>query len=558
MGGVARRMNKKRIIITLATLSVAVLILIIILLSRSEPTGTLELRAANSTPDNADVTVQVKTEEEAQTLTLRPGQTTEIQIKTGTVQVTGSAGTLKAVDIVEIEDSSTTELTTPVGENRAIEQIGANAKICPALVGDRVYSYNCQGAGVVVRHASTGDTALFGGQSFSSLKPVKDGLIGFFANDTSVLQYLDLTNESINEVQLPDNIQAILSGELPFITTTDNPDSSRFALMFTQANKVYLLDDLSDQQPAELEIGAGVSLSGDGRATTFSFEGDGLVIYAGNVADSHDGTDNTGHSKHSPELPSYLFEYDLAGKLVNTINLPEEFTAQGMYKLIDGYYVAEWANAFNFYHYRDGRLSLIYNLFGVANWAVSHGKAYIQEGGTLYEFAPTENGLFSLHGLFSSPDLRVSRVFATIKGVVFTGFAGTSTNAPLNVYQLLDTKAEPGAAPAGIVQRNITYTGLDDLLQYGITAAQLEALRTVFGEYLVSNDSPAGQITISDIRPVPHDRFSSSTTDTVNFNATIGNQTVRAKMEYSNLTNIRLFLHNPSNNEQLYDSGQNE
>lgn len=551
-------MNRKRLIPVILILTTAIIFLIVLLMSRGDSYGTLELRAIDDTPDNSDITAQIISHEnqEEQTVTLRPGETKTLQIKTGTVQINGSAGNLKAVDVVKIEKSTTVHLTTPTSENRALKQIGSNARICPVVIGESVYSYNCQGNGIVSRNAPGDSMALFGGQSFSSLQPVKDSLVGFYANNTSELIYLDLANENVHAISLPDNVQDLLAREnIPQIVTSEDPASSRFALVLNESGAVYLFSDLSGDNPVEIKPGSDVKLGENQRSSSSSFSGDRFILYAGNFSDVYDGLPTFSSPEDTPQLPSYVFEYDFSGELVNTIKLPRGFSALGIYKLASNYYVSDHPDEFNFYYLRDGRLERVYNLFGVADWIVFQNNAYIQEGGTLYRFTPAENGLFGLHGLFSSPDLRVSRIFASSKGILLTAFAGDSANAQLNIYQLLDEAASPGVRPPGTVPSNISYENLDLLLNYGITTTQVQELKKAFGRYLESANSNANRVSIDAIQVVPRDRSSPSRQNTINFRAMIGQDNLRAKIEYSNLTDIRLFLYDESSDRQVYDSG---
>ena len=56
------------------------------------------------------------------------------------------------------------------------------------------------------------------------------------------------------------------------------------------------------------------------------------------------------------------------------------------------------------------------------------------------------------------------------------------------------------------------------------------------------------------ISPVPHDSNSSSTSDSINFNLKIDTKTYSAKIDYSSLTILRLYLYDSQNGGLVLDS----
>lgn len=95
-----------------------------------------------------------------------------------------------------------------------------------------------------------------------------------------------------------------------------------------------------------------------------------------------------------------------------------------------------------------------------------------------------------------------------------------------------------------------TFNGLGDLANYGVTTDQLTDLQIAFTNY----NSSAQNVTLTNIQPVPHNSESASTSDSINFNAAVDTQHLKAKIVYSSLTVARLYLYNQSG-RQVFDSG---
>ena len=104
---------------------------------------------------------------------------------------------------------------------------------------------------------------------------------------------------------------------------------------------------------------------------------------------------------------------------------------------------------------------------------------------------------------------------------------------------------------------SITYIGFNTLLTDGLSIGQTGDLQQAIFQYSQSISAKFSQVTIPDnsVQPVPHDPNSSSMTDTINCNLQIGATTYPAKIEYSGLNSLELFLYNAQTNAQIYDSG---
>lgn len=102
---------------------------------------------------------------------------------------------------------------------------------------------------------------------------------------------------------------------------------------------------------------------------------------------------------------------------------------------------------------------------------------------------------------------------------------------------------------------NVSYSGLDDLLDYGITSAQEIDLEQAVAKFDPSVQSVS--VNVSSISAVPHDPNSTSDSDSINFTVTIGDTkytTYTASVSYSDLTILELYLYNTKTGSLIYDS----
>lgn len=540
-------------------LGVAVLVALILLMVFRSVTGsgTIEISAPAKTPDNKEVIVEVQSQgdqEPMQSFKLRPGESRGVRVKNGFYRVNGSVGNLKSVDVVRVKGASTTTLETPTGEQRAVKQLASNAIYCPAIFGDKPYSYICNGEGAILKHDSVlgvGDAFMFDAATFNNLEQVKNGLLGYYSvKNPDQLLYIEPHNASIQPVSLPAAVQQKIKLERPVIISQKEVGSSRFLLVFSDTNHIYLFQDVTDKNPKEIKLDKGLKLSDRSRGYSITFEGGRIVIYAGANEEAGEGT--VGAEVKAADVPIYLFEYDTAGKQVLSTELPRGMEVNSFHKLTHNFYAVQRPFGVDFYHHKDNEFSLVYTLQEVSNWAIHRGKLFVQAGGTLYEFVPREGGEFSLQSRFTSSDFSVSELYTSPRGLLFTAFAGNDENSPLNIYELLDTKQE-GNKPA--LRTQPSFQGLDPMLYYGLTEEQLNNLKAAFQAYADSSNITLTGVSATNVAVVPRNPDVDNPVDVITFEANVNDvKFLKAKIEYSDLTSIRLYLFDKMTGAQIFDS----
>jgi hypothetical protein len=100
--------------------------------------------------------------------------------------------------------------------------------------------------------------------------------------------------------------------------------------------------------------------------------------------------------------------------------------------------------------------------------------------------------------------------------------------------------------------------GLSHLLGYGLTSTQLTSLKYAFTAYNKTLNPKIKEVSIgrSSIELTPHDRYSSSTSDSMTFQVIIDSKTTyNAKLEFFDLTTIHLYL-TTTTGATVFDSGE--
>ncbi|HSW85256.1 MAG TPA: Ig-like domain-containing protein [Candidatus Saccharimonadales bacterium] len=102
-------------------------------------------------------------------------------------------------------------------------------------------------------------------------------------------------------------------------------------------------------------------------------------------------------------------------------------------------------------------------------------------------------------------------------------------------------------------QGDVQYVGFSDLTNYGVASDQVANIEQF--AYTFAPHAHTISIDPSSIMPVPHNRNSSSTSDTVNFLMDVDSTAYKAKIVYSNLNSeVRLYLFDSNTGGQVFDS----
>jgi flagellar basal body-associated protein FliL len=147
--------------------------------------------------------------------------------------------------------------------------------------------------------------------------------------------------------------------------------------------------------------------------------------------------------------------------------------------------------------------------------------------------------LLSSHkGNNKTPNLDSGRYYDAKSGQTVSNPAG---KAP-------DTYGTPSDQPI--------YLGISSFIDSGLSDDQLTRLKYAFYNYSIQNKKNIKEVSIdiNSIKPGPHNP-NTNAPFTINFNVTFDRKaTYRAKVEYSGLEDIRLFLYDQKTNAQIYDS----
>lgn len=442
-------MRKKYLII--GGLITGILLLLLLLVNVTQ-NGGLEITAPE-TPNNANVEVTVTFEKGGtQTFTVAPKSTRTVNIKTGTHRIDSKVGDVKAVDIVKVEASKTAKLTLRFATQMVAQKVGTDAEYCPQVVDNTVYSYNCQGDGFIYRHPSADarKIPIMDSQYFGYIKPYSSGFLGFpimqpsdMSQKDLRLNFIDMKTQKMTQVQLPSAIPLDnLANNVNIITSSDQ-SKTFFALVVRDQNKIYLFDNVSDQNPVAFSMPTDKKIVGDNNSTSFTFSGDTLVAYIGKIVngEEHDGQEDDGAEGVGTETAPLnadgkIFEYDQQGKLTKTISVPNDFWGDTVTRLTDKYYAASNIRGNIVYFLRDNRLEPIYNISDGISTLTAKGQLYMVVDNGIFAFTPQENGLFSLQNVYNTADIRVSALYDSTGPVLFTAYDSDAADAKLDIFTL--------------------------------------------------------------------------------------------------------------------------
>lgn len=448
-------MRRSRYII-IAIILIIVLVGVSIVM-QSARVGQLAISAA---PGRATVEVTVYPPTgSTQTFKLGGGDTKTLTLPKGAVRVDASADKIKSVDVVEVKGwRATTELTTPSGDQRAVQKLGSNSVECPLASGSKIFSYSCASEGPIFRHVPIDSNRLdprdplLGGQTFLSLQPYAGGLFGYEFESSPELIFISVDRQTVTTFAPPGDVGSLLQTERPRLVVSGHPADTHFALVFKEAGRIYIFDNLKDQNPVRLGLDKAIVLNDEKFISGYQLLEKTLLIFIGNN-DHYEG--ETGANEVESDLqseeylgeasqtPQHVFEYDLSGKQTRHLELPGGVAAtSGVLKLAGDYYAMHTNMGVDLYRYQDDRLAFVYNMRDVTDILPTKNQTYFVVNGTLYTLEPsTPAKLLSLHSTFSSPALTVSTLTNTGNGLIFTAFSNrTEEQATLDIFRLLDNE----------------------------------------------------------------------------------------------------------------------
>jgi hypothetical protein len=95
------------------------------------------------------------------------------------------------------------------------------------------------------------------------------------------------------------------------------------------------------------------------------------------------------------------------------------------------------------------------------------------------------------------------------------------------------------------------FSGFDPLQDSGISSNQLDAVKYGFFKYSKSINKHIDEVTLSSYNVVPHNRYSTTTTDTINITVSLDSTSANGRIEYDGFYAARLYL----STTPAFDSG---
>lgn len=409
--------------------------------------GWLEVYApALQQGQSAQITVE-QADNEVAKFALSGGTHKKVRLGVGGAKVTMTIDDTKTIEVTTIRGFSTTKLTPEAGQKRAITKLGSNAEYCPVVVQNTTYSYDCHGRGLIYKHLPLDRERLDPRASIISdvepqiVQQYRGGLIGYIDPSQTAMSFFDLVAETMRDIPASQAITDLITKEKPQIITSSSQDDSYFAYVFLGSNKIFIFDGLDDQQPVEVKLPDGTPPLQDIPTFNVQWSSGRLVVLMGQADEPfEESTSGPADETREPvSVDAQIIEYNQDGSQHSVLPLPDGFVGNRIFKLDGGFYATVLQRGeVIFYHDDGGKLTPMYNFPNISNPVASGGKLYFQDDGSIYTFEPKEQGEFRLRGVFTSPAIQVSELFAGPGDTIyFTGFSARETPAPLDAYQLL-------------------------------------------------------------------------------------------------------------------------
>ncbi len=449
-------MDRKRIILAGLLVLGLMGMLIALQLSRS---GKLVVAAPAQTQYGAEVSVSVTNQLGGEeTFKLKPGQSKTLTLPRGRALVSGEAGNLKSIDVVTVRGwGSSTQLTTPVGEQRQAEKLASSSEECPLVVGSSEFSAACGSGGPIYRHLPVSRALLepkellFKGESFGYTQVYDNGYTGFIDGTSDRIIYLDPVKRTAKLLELPPTIVAQMSRDEPLLVTADDQPSPYFAVVLKKINKIYLFKKFDSKSFAEVKLGKDIHMNDLKKAFDFQIVGDQFVMFEGNNEhyEGEEGYDpekinedvEDYYSKDLKKIPQYIYEYNLSGEQTKRLKLPGGVASTvGFDKLAGGFYALRTNFSADIYQADGDNLKLVFGLPDVTDVLPLKDKTYFAAKGAVYEFRPGDDGLFSLRSVFYSPTLKVSDLAHASDGLIFTALSNRGSRTALDIFRLRNEK----------------------------------------------------------------------------------------------------------------------
>lgn len=127
---------------------------------------------------------------------------------------------------------------------------------------------------------------------------------------------------------------------------------------------------------------------------------------------------------------------------------------------------------------------------------------------------------------------------------------------PKDIQQRLISQTDINDKLAPYSAAVIAIQGSSALINHGVTSQQLNNLKLAFFNFFQSKHLEVRGLVLSNVVKSPHDPNSATTVDTISFIVTLDNKTIyNGRIDYSNLSTIRLYLYDNNNGALVYDSG---
>ncbi|MDB5179124.1 MAG: hypothetical protein JWN01_1067 [Patescibacteria group bacterium] len=529
---------------------------------------TLDVQGKGSTPMTITLIGDKHTKAKTLKLSQSGQQTLWLPIDNYTIALDQDHRNTIAPAQVQAFKKTTTTLTAR--DEAASAKLAGESTGCGFTSSGVYYSYECAKPTNIYRHTAAGKQPI-SSDEYSSVTPLGTNIIASVIGDDGMSFYslepgtgkktLITKPSALRDIPDPEGVHVVPNQILP--------STYQFALIEPTSNTWYLYRNPSDQAPLKVSP---ETIKSNLAAISRQLTGDQISTYYGpkpteegtETATSKDG-EFTIYSLTSKKTTFRAVLPELSGIINLQLTSPTTAIAQltkgGVVILTLGRDALQTTGTFS-----DGK-----------NLTVNNKKVVFSRGSSVYELdadTATSYRLFEAKGFnYSNFNLSGNSVIMQ----AFTGQQGQENSGMPSAFSLnLDKPATyprpewslPQPQPVKSTDSQSTdqttpdtsggtptYIGTDKLIEIGVTSFQLDDLKYALNQYYtrLGKNLTNATIDITTIDSKPH-QPDTTTRDVVNFNIKLNDQLLKAKMEYYDISGIRLYLTNPSNNSTVYDS----
>lgn len=454
-----------------------------------------------------------------------------------------------------------TEVNLNARDEAASTKLTAQSYGCGTISAGVYYSFDCLEPSKIYRHASAGTSPIID-KIFNFIVPFDSGLIVNARGEEGIpLAYIDPATARLSSIALPNTLSQFDAEDFQVIVNSTSTATYKFAIVSNSSNTWFLYRNTADQSPLQVSPG---KVDDNLIALNYQLMGDLLATFAGPKPEEEDEAVTVQSNNQKTAAASKILTYSVTTRQTNMLSLPANISLDSAYLTSPDTALAEVSNGGLAILKSDGNnLKHTGTIPDGRHPAIRDARVIFSRGSSVYQYHPDtkiSNRLYEAES-FSISSLNLvgnTILMQTFTGQESQGIIGKPTAFALDLTKPA-TYPRPEWALGGGDQssgQSTSYEGLKAITEYGVSTFQVDGLKYALGVYYKSLNKNLDTVTIdeSTVTKKSLPRGSSERVE-VSFTVHINkNDTYQARLQYFDVSAIRLYLSKPSNPAVVYDS----